>query len=210
MRESADHEIVKSRQLEFPMPLFRKGLSRHDLVVSMAGVKMGDRVLQLSCGDGRVLAALAARVGLTGRACAVDDTNEGRRRAEAAAARAGVLVEIERVHYSQLPYEAGSFDLVVVWDLVARLRAEERVRCLQESWRVLRPGGRCVIVEPAPRGGLGALLGRGTRNAEYTRSGGAEPALRAEGFRAVRTLAEREGLRFVEGARPGKIEQTRH
>ena len=37
--------------------------------------------------------------------------------------------------------------------------------------------------------------------AEYASSGGAERALSTVGFRAVRTLAERGGLTFVEGVK---------
>jgi cyclopropane fatty-acyl-phospholipid synthase-like methyltransferase len=38
----------------------------------MVGVKLGDRLLQIGCGDGGLFAALAAKTGLTGRAAAID------------------------------------------------------------------------------------------------------------------------------------------
>ena len=40
----------------------------HTLVVSMTGVKMGDRVAFVGCANGARLAAVAAKVGLSGRA----------------------------------------------------------------------------------------------------------------------------------------------
>ena len=46
--------------------------SGESLAVSMAGIKMGDRLLVLGCGDPVRLAQLAVKTGLTGRACAID------------------------------------------------------------------------------------------------------------------------------------------
>ncbi|MGH9314074.1 MAG: hypothetical protein ACRD1S_12870, partial [Vicinamibacterales bacterium] len=62
--------------------------------------------------------------------------------------------------------------------------------------RVLRAGGRAVVVEPAPRGGLAALV-RPQSDPQYS----AEEWLRSAGFKAVRVLAERDGQRFIEGVR---------
>lgn len=184
------------------MRFFRKSGGPHDFAVSMVGVKMGDRLLALNSRDGRLFAALAAKVGLTGRASTVEQSAEAAARVRDALARAGVHAEIDVAPFDRLPYDADAFDLVVVRDLVARVRPETRVRCLQESWRVLRPGGRCLILERSPRSGLGALFGAGPIDPHYRASGGAEGALAAERFRAVRRLAEREGLAFFEGTKP--------
>ena len=43
----------------------------YSLVVGMTGVKLGDQVLQFGCAHGGPLAAVAATVGLSGRATAV-------------------------------------------------------------------------------------------------------------------------------------------
>jgi len=51
--------------------MFLKQQNPHDLVVSMTGVKMGDRLVQIGCADAGRLAAVAGRVGLSGRALAV-------------------------------------------------------------------------------------------------------------------------------------------
>ena len=42
----------------------------HLLVVGMTGVRMGDRVAQVGCAHGGRLAAVASKVGLSGRAVA--------------------------------------------------------------------------------------------------------------------------------------------
>lgn len=185
------------------MRLFRKlpgGL--RDLAVSMVGVKLGDRFLHLGCGDGRLLAALAARVGLTGRAAAVDASDAGVEAGERAVVKNGVLAEVARAPYQALPHDAEAFDVVVIQDALVSMNAAERTACLNEVLRVLRPGGRCLIVERLARGGLAAFFRQPAVEPGYAAGGGGEGALRTAGLVAVRTLSERGGLRFVEGVRP--------
>jgi ubiquinone/menaquinone biosynthesis C-methylase UbiE len=185
------------------MALFKKlpGGFR-DLAVSMVGIKIGDRLLQIGCGDGGLLGALASKVGLTGRACAIDSTPEGIAKGEAGAARAGALVETIVAPFHALPHDPDAFDVVVLYDVLARAPEDARRRWLREVSRVVRPGGRCLVVERLPRKGLAALVGQPAIDPTYTATGGAEGALRAAGFVAVRTLSERAGWRFAEGVRP--------
>ena len=171
-----------------------------DLEVSMAGLKLGSRVLQLDGGDGELLAALAGKVGLSGYACAVVQ-EEGQVGAfERAAARAGVLVEVKVARFAALPYDEQSFDVVVIKDVLGHLPQNDRVFCVQEAHRVLRSGGRCLVIEQAMRGGLGALFSRQSLDSRYA-AGGARAALAAEGFAGARILADRDGYCFTEGTR---------
>ena len=86
--------------------------------------------------------------------------------------------------------------------LFGTMRPEGRVAAIRELVRVLRPGGRVLVIGAAPRGGLGAVLSRTQSGPPFVASGDANKALEADGFRSVRTLAEREGLVFVEGIKP--------
>jgi SAM-dependent methyltransferase len=116
-----------------------------------------------------------------------------------------VLVEVETVSGTALPFEAGMFDLVIIDDTgggFGAMRAEDRAATVREAARVVRPGGRAMIIGTAPREGLAALISRAQTGPSFTASGDANRALEADGFRGVRTLAEREGLVFVEGIKP--------
>jgi ubiquinone/menaquinone biosynthesis C-methylase UbiE len=175
------------------------------LVVSMTGVKMGDHLAQIGCAHGARLAAIAAKVGLSGRAIAIVPDESAAARARRGAEHAGVLVEIEVAPPTRLPAADDAFDLAVLDDtggLLGTMRAGDRVATIRELLRVLRPGGRVMIMGAATRGGFGALLTRAQSGPPFTASGEANLALQADGFKSVRTLAEREGIVFVEGMKP--------
>lgn len=185
--------------------MFLKRDNPYLLVVSMTGVKMGDRLVQIGCAHGGRLAAVAGKVGLSGRAVLVAPDEASAARARKAASDAGVLVEIEVAPPARLPVDDGAFDLAVVDEtggLLAMMRPEDRVAAIRELVRVLRPGGRVVMIGAAPRGGLGALLTRAQSGPPFVASGQATIALEADGFKSARVLAEREGLVFVEGLKP--------
>lgn len=172
------------------------------LPVTMAGVRMGERLLQIGVDDPGLVGALAAKVGLSGAAAHAVGTEKEAARVRTAAAAAGVLVDVQVTTLAKLPFEADAFDLAVVHGvrgLLGSMTPEERVGCLQHVRRVLRSGGRVVVIEALPREGLAGLLRGRAVDEHYARAGGAAGALAAEGFRPVRVLGEREGYRFTEG-----------
>lgn len=179
----------------------KKAAPSEPLAVSMSGVKLGDRLLVLGCGDGALIAQLALKTGLTGRACALDEAEARATRAQETATRDGALIESFTAPWTELPFDAAAFDVAVIRDALAGLELHRRGAMLAELLRVLRPGGRAIVIEGGGRGGLGALFQGRPVNAEYASSGGAHRALSAAGFRAVRVLAERDGFRFVEGVK---------
>jgi ubiquinone/menaquinone biosynthesis C-methylase UbiE len=180
---------------------FRRRDDPFALLVGMTGVKLGDRVVQIGCAHGGRLAAVAAKVGLSGHAVAVVPDEESAVRARKGAADAGVLVEIEIAPLSALPAERDAFDLAIVDNtgaLLTRLQPAEQTALAVEIARVLRPAGRLMVVGATPQGGLAAMLSRGETGPPFD----PEPPLKAGGFKSVRTLAAREGLVFVEGIKP--------
>jgi ubiquinone/menaquinone biosynthesis C-methylase UbiE len=188
--------------------MFLKRQDPYLLVTSMTGVKLGDQLLQVGCAHGGRLGAVAAKVGLSGRAVAIVPDEAEAARARKGAASAGVLVDVEVAPPTRLPLEAGQFDLAVVDDtggLLGTMRPEDRVASIRELVRVLRAGGRVMVIGAAPRGGLGSLLTRTQSGPPFAASGDASKALEADGFKSVRLLAEREGLVFVEGVKPRQV-----
>jgi ubiquinone/menaquinone biosynthesis C-methylase UbiE len=168
------------------------------LAVSMAGVKLADRVLVIGCADPRLIAALATKAGLTGRACAVDEDQSLVSSAAVIAEREGALIESAHAPGLRVPYPDESFDVVVVRETGSPTMTQPGSPALAEARRVLRPGGRCVVIQGEMRAGISALFG-GSRPPN---AGSLTAALQAAGFLAVRILAERQGLAFVEGVKP--------
>jgi len=192
------------------MRIFRKGLGPHALPLAMAGVKLGERVLYVGSGRPGLFAAIAARAGLTGRACAVAD---GPREADAlqrAAVREGVLVEIAVVASGAFPHDAESFDVAVIDGTdgsFGSMNADSRLNRLREVVRVTRGGGRLLVIERVA-GGLLTLLGGAQAAPDDRAAGGAQTALEEAGCRPVRLLAERERFRFTEGIRPATLQRA--
>jgi SAM-dependent methyltransferase len=170
--------------------------------LTMAAASMGERVLQIGLDDPGLATALAAKVGLSGTATLVVDGESEAARAKRAAERAGVFLDVQVTPLDALPFENASFDLVVVHAMRGLLPSSEqgtRAGVLREGYRVLRAGGRAIVIESAPRGGLAGLLRPQAVDEHYLASGGAQSVLKAAGFHPVRTFAEREGYRFTEG-----------
>jgi SAM-dependent methyltransferase len=109
-------------------------------VVARAGIRPGERVLDVACGTGNA-ALRAAEVG--GRVTALDLTPELLEVGRALAADAGLEVDWIEGDAEALPFPDESFD-VVVSTLGVMFAPRHRVAA-GELVRVLRPGGRLVL-----------------------------------------------------------------
>jgi ubiquinone/menaquinone biosynthesis C-methylase UbiE len=166
------------------------------LHVTMTGVRMGEHIIQIGCDDTALLGGLARKVGLSGNCTVAVFDDESAARARKVAANEGVLIDVKVVTPGVLDVEPAGVDMVVVDDTrgtFARLREADRVATLAEARRVVREGGRIEIVE---RVALTGILGGAITRPEGYRI---ESELATAGFKAVRLLAEEQGVRFVEG-----------
>jgi SAM-dependent methyltransferase len=166
------------------------------LPVAMSGVRMGERALQIGVDDASLVGAIAAKVGLSGHAAVVVTDDRQAARARAGAAAAGALADVHTTQ-TTLPYEDDAFDVVVVHAAaVAHAFAHQGAALLSDSRRVLRAGGRIVVIEGRGRGWM-----RRVRPAALAELAAVLQALASAGFRGARLLAEREGYRFVEAVK---------
>lgn len=159
------------------------------LQVSMTGVRMGERVLQIGCHDKSLLAGLAAKVGLSGSTAVAITAEQQAKRAEAIGKKVGALIEVKDIDKGRAwPFEPAVFDMVVVDDTDDSFHSfEAPVEILRQGFGSLRPGGRIEIVTP---------INPDQRKFDFMQ------LLGDAGFKPVRILADVNGLRFVEGLRP--------
>ena len=105
----------------------------------------GQQVLDVGCGSGGDLPALAERVGTEGLVIGVDqDPNQLKTAHEASAGRSNVRLAVAEAR--ALPFPHRSFDAVRTDRVLQYI--PEAAQALAEMTRVLQPGGRLVLVEP--------------------------------------------------------------
>ncbi len=115
--------------------------------VRMAGLRPGDEVLDVACGTGDLTRAFAD--GGAARVVGLDFTSEmldiaRSRRLHARGERGGTIEYVQGDALS-LPYGDASFDVVSIAFGIRNVA--DPARALSEFRRVLRPGGRLVILE---------------------------------------------------------------
>jgi ubiquinone/menaquinone biosynthesis C-methylase UbiE len=117
----------------------------------------GRRVLEVSFGTGYLLGEYAGRFEVYG----VDLNRRMARLAQDNLRKKGLAVEIQIARVEALPYESGTFDTLV--NTMAFTGYPNADQAMREMRRVLKPGGRLVMIDinyPADGNRLGVFLAR--------------------------------------------------
>jgi arsenite methyltransferase len=118
--------------------------ARRQRALALLDLHAGDAVLDIGTGPGFLAAEIASEVGPSGRVSAIDRSREMLARARHRCAQHS-RVTFHEADAEALPFPAASFDAaaaVQVYEYVSDIPA-----ALYELYRVLRPGGRAVIVD---------------------------------------------------------------
>ena len=133
---------------------FGTGHLHRKRALQSAGLRPGMDALDVACGTGAVTRAMLETLGGRGRVCGVDPS-EGM----IAEARKSIAAEFQIGHAEALPFADQSFDFLSMG--YALRHVADLHRTFAEYQRVLRPGGRLLILEISrPQSRLALVLSR--------------------------------------------------
>jgi len=149
--------------------------------------------LDVGCGTGFLALELAARGHrVTGVDFAPAMVAEARRKA----AERGAAIQFQEGDAEQLPFPAGRFDLVISRHLLWTLPHPEAA--IDEWIRILRPGGRLIVVDSKADAPSGLPPAENARTSpEYAAVGDQLPFLGGRTREQIETLLSAHGLRHV-------------
>ncbi len=113
--------------------------------VAVANPRSGDRVLDIAGGTGDLARAFAARVGASGQVVHTDINEAMLRTGRDRLLDEGLTLPTHVCDAERLPYPDGRFDIVSV--AFGLRNMTDKARALAEMGRVLRPGGRLLVLE---------------------------------------------------------------
>jgi ubiquinone/menaquinone biosynthesis C-methylase UbiE len=163
-----------------------------EAALDLARLRDGESVLDVGCGTGTLALAAKERVGETGRVVGIDPGPRQISRAHAKAARRGLGIDFRVGVIERLGLPDQSFDAALSTFMMHHLPDDLKRRGLAEITRVLKPGGRLVIVDfkrPERRAGRPTRLGAGE-----------------SGIQDLPGFMEQAGLRDIE---PGEVRLPR-
>jgi len=148
--------------------------------------------LDVGCGTGFLSFELAARgFGVTGVDFAPAMLAEARRKA----AERGIAIRFELGDAERLPFGPGAFDLVMTRHVLWTLPHPEAA--IDEWIRVLRPGGRLVVVDGQAEPGAAPATENARTSREYALVGDQLPFLAGRPAGAIAELLATHGLQAV-------------
>jgi ubiquinone/menaquinone biosynthesis C-methylase UbiE len=116
-------------------------------LIGLAGLEPGDSVLDTGCGTGTLAIAAMRHVGPTGTVYGIDASPQMIARATRKGAKAGAPVVFQVAAAEQLPFPNARFDVVLSTLMLHHLPRNTRQQCAIEIRRVLKPGGRVLVVD---------------------------------------------------------------
>ena len=134
-------------------PIRRAGLEK-------LNARPGEKVLEIGCGTGHCLVALAQAVGDAGKIYGIDLSDEMLKIARENLEKEGLADRVELIceDAGKLPYAAETLDAIFMSFTLELFDTPEIPEVLAECKRVLRPGGRIVVAGVSKEGEGGVIL----------------------------------------------------
>lgn len=116
-------------------------------IIDLARLQVGETVLDVGCGTGTLALVAKERVGATGRVAGIDPAAPLLAGARRKAARRGLPIDFQLGGIEQIAFPDQSFDVVLSTFMTHHLPDDVKRQGLMEVARVLKPGGRLLVVD---------------------------------------------------------------
>ena len=180
--------------------------SNSRMVIELANIKPGDKVLDVGCGPGSLTLTAKAYVGSDGKVCGIDAAPEMIEVAKKKASRSGLEVIFEVGLIEKLAFTDAAVDVVINRLAIHHLPDDLKCRGFEEILRVLKPGGHLLIADFNPPANpvlshiASALVGS---HMMRTNIWSLPPMLASAGFVEITSGPTRSAfLAFVSGNKP--------
>ncbi len=121
--------------------------SNSRMIIEMAKIKPGDKILDVGCGSGNLTLTAKRYAGASGSVHGIDASAEMIEVARKKAERTGSEAIFEVGLIEKLPYSETTFDVVISRLVIHHLPDDLKRRGFTEIFRVLKPGGLFFIAD---------------------------------------------------------------
>jgi ubiquinone/menaquinone biosynthesis C-methylase UbiE len=120
------------------------------MTVDLAGVKLGDQVLEIGCGTGSLTLFAKKQAGENGSVFGIDPLPQMIKRAQMKAMKSKLKIDFQVAPYEQIPFPENQFDVVLASFMIFHTDDATRQQGLNEVFRVLKPNGIFLIIDTKP------------------------------------------------------------
>ena len=179
--------------------------------VKLARINPGDRVLDVGCGTGDLTIEAKKITGPDSEVIGTDASVEMIEVAQRKAGRSGMDIQFQVEAIENISFPNNSFDVVISSLMMHHLPDELKVKGLAEVFRVLKPGGRILIVDIESSSGgswlqklsdfMIQLHGGHAQTRDYVKR--LIPLVKSAGFREIESDKLNRQLSFITCKKPG-------
>jgi ubiquinone/menaquinone biosynthesis C-methylase UbiE len=147
--ETRGNTIRWARHYDLVVRLITLGKDRvlREWTAETAQVKPGDIVLDVGCGTGELTIAATARAGSAGKVYGIDASPEMIEVAHSKAQEQDIEIDFQVGLIEALIFPDNTFDVVLSSLMMHHLPEDVKHKGLSEIHRVLKPGGRLLVVD---------------------------------------------------------------
>ena len=176
-------------------------------IIELAGIREGDRVLDVGCGTGTLGIWEKEMAGDKGYVAGIDASGQMISQARKKAAKRDIEVDFKLGLIEDIPYDDNYFDVVTSSMMTHHLPLALKKKGFQEIYRVLRPGGHFLLVDFGKPGNLfakffGYLLLYWIESHRNNLQGMIPALLEEAGFKQVKIVKRFHLREFISAHKP--------